>query len=68
MHDSAGGLLLKKLKYFEAMLNIFELLWMWENEESWIAQPYFLTGIIKQSYYQLLFFAFKTFDEKKNFS
>ena len=53
-----GGLLLKKLKYFEVILNIFEISWVWENVESWlvyankffwIAQPYFLTDIIKQS-------------------
>ena len=30
----AGGLLLKKLKYFEVMLNIFEFLRVWENVES----------------------------------
>ena len=54
----AGGLLLKKLKYFEVMLNIFEFSRVWENVESWlvyanklfwIAQPYFSTNIIKQS-------------------
>ena len=32
----AGGLLLKKLKHFEVMLNIFEFSWVWENEESWL--------------------------------
>ena len=32
----AGGFLLKKLEYFETMLNIFELLWVWENVESWL--------------------------------
>ena len=32
----AGGLLLKKLKYFEVMLNIFEFLRVWENIESWL--------------------------------
>ena len=44
----SGGLLLKKLKYFEVMLNIFECSREWENVESslvyanklfWIAQP-----------------------------
>ena len=54
----AGGLLLKKVKYFEVMVNIFEFLHVWENVESWlvsanklfwIAQPYFSTNIIKQS-------------------
>ena len=54
----AGGLLLKKLKYFEVMLNIFEYSRVWENVESWlvsanklfwIAQPSFSTNIIKQS-------------------
>ena len=53
-----GGLLLKKLKYFEVILNIFEFSRVWENVESWlvyanklfwIAQPYFSTNIIKQS-------------------
>ena len=35
MHPQlAGGLLLKELKYFEVMLNIFEFLRMWENIES----------------------------------
>ena len=46
----AGGLLLKKPKHFEVMLNIFEFSRVWENIESWlvytnklfwIAQPYF---------------------------
>ena len=59
MRDSAcrwfRGLLLKKLKYFEVMLNIFEFLRVWENVESWLvfanklfrtAQPYFLTDIM----------------------
>ena len=32
----AGGLLLKKLKYFEVMLNIFELSRVSENVESWL--------------------------------
>ena len=54
----ACGLLLKRLSYFEVVLNIFELSRVWENVESWlvfptklfwIAQPYFLTDIIKQS-------------------
>ena len=31
----AGGLLLKKLKYFEVMLNIFEFSRLWEKVESW---------------------------------
>ena len=30
----AGGLLLKKLKYFGIMLNIFEFSRVWENVES----------------------------------
>ena len=54
----AGGLLLKKLKYFEVMLNIFEFSRVSENVESWlvypnkllwIAQPWFSTNIRKQS-------------------
>ena len=59
MRDSlAGGLFLKKLKYFEVMWNIFEFSRVWENVESWlvsanklfwIAQPHFSTDIIKQS-------------------
>ena len=56
--DLIGGLLLKKLKYFEFMLNIFEFWRVWENVESWsvyankffwIAQLYFWTNIIKES-------------------
>ena len=52
----AGGLLLKKLKYFEFMLNIFVFSWVWENIESWMAcannpfrinKSYFLTDIMK---------------------
>ena len=55
MRDSVFKWLLKKLKYFEAMLNIFEFSQMWENVESWllyaikrfwIAQPHFSTDII----------------------
>ena len=59
MRDSAcKGFIVKKDKYFEVMLNIFEFSWVWENIESWlvyanklfwIAQPYFSTDIIKQS-------------------
>ena len=30
----AGGLLLKKLKHFEVVLNIFEFTRVWENVES----------------------------------
>ena len=67
----AGGLLLKKLKYSEVMLNIFEFSRVWENVESWlvyankffwIVQSYFSTDVIKQSQSQLLFLAFKTFN------
>ena len=52
------GLLLKKLKYFEVMLNIFEFPRVWENVEFWLvyadklfwfAQTYFSTDIIKRS-------------------
>ena len=32
----AGSLLLKKLKYFEVMLNIFEFSRVWENVELWL--------------------------------
>ena len=32
----AGCLLLKKLKYFEAMLNIFQISRVWEIIESWL--------------------------------
>ena len=45
----AGGVLLKKLKYFEVMLNIFEFSRVWEiveswaNNFSWIVESYFLT-------------------------
>ena len=57
MRDS-GGLLLKKPKYFEVMLNIFEFSWVWEyveywlvfaNKLSWIAQLYFSNNIKTQS-------------------
>ena len=70
----AGGLLLKRLNYFKVVLNIFEFSRVSENVESWlvfanklfwIAQPHFLTDIIKRSLHQLSFLAFKTFDEKK---
>ena len=53
-----GGLLLKKLKHFEVMLNIFEFLRVWEKVESWlvyanklfrIVQSYFSSDIAKQS-------------------
>ena len=58
MTQLAGDLLLKKMKYFEVMLNIFEFSRVWGNVESWlvyanklfwIAQSYFSTNIIKQS-------------------
>ena len=59
MRDSAcRWFIVKKLKYFEVMLNIFELSRVWENVEYWlvsanklfwIAKPYFSTNIIKQS-------------------
>ena len=54
----AGGLLLKKLKYFEFMLNIFVFLRVWKNVEYWMAsannsfwinRSYFLTDIIKRN-------------------
>ena len=32
----ASGLLLKKLNYFEVMLNIFEFSRVWDNVESWL--------------------------------
>ena len=48
--------IVKKLKYFEVMLNIFEFLRVRENVEFvyanklfWIVQIYFSTDIIKQS-------------------
>ena len=53
----AGGLLLKKPKYFEVMFNILEFSRVWEivgswlvytNKIFWIAQPYFANSIIKQ--------------------
>ena len=54
----AVGLLLKKLKYLEGMLNIFEFSRLWQkvefwlvnvNKLFWIAQPYFSTDIIQRS-------------------
>ena len=50
--------IVKKLKYFEVMFNIFEFSRVWENVESWlvyadkfcwIVQSYFLIYIIKGS-------------------
>ena len=50
--------IVKKLKYFEVVLKIFEFSRKWKNVKSWliyanklfwIAQPYFSTNIIKQS-------------------
>ena len=32
----AGGSLLKKLKYFKVMLNIFEFSRVWESVETWL--------------------------------
>ena len=32
----AGGVLLKNVKYFEVMLNIFEFSWVWGIVESWL--------------------------------
>ena len=55
--ELADALLLKKLKYFEIILNIFEFSRVWGNVESslvcadklfWIAQPYFSTEIVKR--------------------
>ena len=55
--ELADALLLKELKYFEIMLNIFEFSRGWENVEFWlvcankifwIAQPYFSTEIVKR--------------------
>ena len=54
----ARSLFFKKLKYFEVMLNIFELpqvsenveFWLvYANQIFWIAQPCFSTDTIKQS-------------------
>ena len=55
----AGGLLLKKLKYFEFILNIFVFSRVWENVEPWIVSAnkpfriekssYFLTDVIKRN-------------------
>ena len=54
----AGGLLLKMLKYFEVMLNIFEFSHLKEipesslvhvNKFSWIIQSFFLTSTIKEN-------------------
>ena len=77
MQENPGGacrwFIVKKPKYFKVMINIFELSRVWENVEPWlvygnklfsIAQPYFSNDIAKRSYYQLLFLAFKTSNEK----
>ena len=34
--NSGMPLLLKRLKYFEVMGNIFEFSWVWENVETWL--------------------------------
>ena len=74
--ELAGGLLLKKLKYFEVMLNIFEFSWVWKSVESWlvyanklfwIVQPYFSTDITKKVRASF-FIDFKTFNEKTKVS
>ena len=55
-NQPAGCVLLKKLRYFKVMLNIFAFSRLWEIAESWliyansftlIAQPNFLTEIKK---------------------
>ena len=78
MRDSAcRWCIVKKLKHFEVMLNIFEFSRAWENVESWlvyadnifgIVQPYFSTDIIKRSLGQLLFLALNTVNEKNKVS
>ena len=60
MHDSAcKWFIVKKIKCFDVMLNIFELSRVWENVESWLvyasellwlAQPRYSNNIIKQNY------------------
>ena len=54
----AGVVLLKKLKYFEVMWNIFEFSRVWEMVESWLVyanefsqtgQLFLSTNIVKQS-------------------
>ena len=56
--DLKHGVLLKKPKYFEVMLNISEFSRVWEIVESWLVyaikfflmvQPYFSNDIMKQS-------------------
>ena len=51
--EPAGGVLLKKLKYFKVIWEIFEFLRVWEivefwlayaNKFSWITQSYFSKG------------------------
>ena len=72
MRESAcRWFIVKKLKYFEVMLNVFELSQVWENVESWlicvnnfffwIAQPYFLTDIKKTKLVPASFPCFKDF-------
>ena len=54
----ADDLFWKKVKYFQLMLNIFKLSWVWGNVESWfvyanklfsIAKPNFTNDILKPS-------------------
>ena len=56
--SSCGWFIVKKLKYFQVMLKMFEFSWVCKKVESalvyaytlfWIAQPYFSTEIIKDS-------------------
>ena len=69
MTELANGAFLKKLKYFEVMLIIFEFLWGWEivesslvyaNKFSWFAQCYFSTeikdGVSASLAYEMLLF------------
>ena len=70
VHDSAcRWFIVKKAKIFWSYVKHFwvptcvrkcRILTGLCNNLFWIAQQYFLTNIIKQSYYQLLFLSFKT--------
>ena len=64
----ARGLLLKMLKYFKIMLNIFEVSdvkLVHINKFSSIIQSCYLAEKIKRSYCQLLFLTFYNFYERK---
>ena len=51
----AGGILLKKLKYYEVLFNIFEFPRVWEIVESWLVYENKISWIIQSYVFFLLF-------------